>query len=269
MSSDLLFLCGALLAYVLATLHYLLNVLHPNRRVAAVGTLLTLVGFVAHTLALVFRVYTVGRPPFATPYETLSFFAWVVILVYVVFELKYQNRIMGAFVLPVAVLAGSAAAALPHRIAELVPKLQGAGLWSHVALAVSGNATFALTFCAGLMYLLQERQLKSHRPGWLYFRLPSLELLDQVAIKSVLVGFPLLTLALLSGAAWAEHVRGSFLSVRAREVWSVMSWLIFAGLLYARVSAGWRGRKAAMLAIIGFCFVLFSFLGVRLMGAGI
>jgi cytochrome c-type biogenesis protein CcsB len=269
MTTDQMLFYAALLGYVLGTLHYLLNVVHPNRRVAAIGTGLTLVGFLAHTLAIGFRVYAVGRPPFASPYETLSFFAWTVVLGYLAFEYRYQNRILGAFVLPVAVLAGSAAAALPRRVAELAPKLQGVGLWTHVALAVAGNAIFVLTFCAGLMYLLQERQLKSHRPGRLYFRLPSLELLDQVAIKSVLVGFPLLTLALLSGAAWAEHVRGSFFSVRAREVWSVMSWLIFAGLLYARVSAGWRGRRAAILAILGFCFVLFSFLGVRVLGVGL
>ncbi len=269
MATDQLCLYTALFGYVLGTLHYLLNVVHPNRRVAAVGTVLTLLGFLAHTGSLAFRVAAVGRPPFASPYETLSFFSWTVVLVYLGFELRYQNRILGAFVLPIAVLAGSAAAALPRRVAELAPRLQGIGLWSHVALAVAGNAIFVLTFSAGVMYLLQERQLKSHRPGRLYFRLPSLELLDQMAIKSVLVGFPLLTLALLSGAAWAEHVRGSFFSLRAREVWSIMSWLIFAGLLYARMSAGWRGRRAAMLAIVGFCFVLFSFLGVKFLGASL
>jgi len=269
MSRDLILLCIALSGYVLGTLHYLLNLVHPNRRVAAVGTACTLAGFILHTLALVFRFIEVGRPPFASPYETLSFFAWAIVLAYLVFEFRYQNRMIGAFVLPVAVLAGSGAAALPRRIGELVPKLQGVGLWSHVALAVSGNAIFVLTFCAGLLYLFQERQLKSRRPGPWYFRLPSLELLDQMAIRSVLIGFPLLTLALLSGAAWAEHARGSYYSMRAREVWSVFSWLIFAGLLYARMSAGWRGRKAALLAILGFCFVLFSFLGARLLGASI
>jgi len=124
------------------------------------------------------------------------------------------------------------------------------------------------TFCAGLMYLIQERQLKSRHPGRLTFRLPPLELLDDVAVKSVLFGFPLLTLAMISGSAWAEHVRGTFFTLRPREIWSILSWLIYAGLLYARVSAGWRGRKAAVLAILGFCFVLFAFLGVRCFGDG-
>jgi ABC-type uncharacterized transport system permease subunit len=152
--------------------------------------------------------------------------------------------------------------ALPRRIAELGPTLQGIGLWSHIALALLGNAAFALTCCAGVMYLIQEHQLKSRHPGRLTFRLPPLDLLDDVAVKSVLFGFPLLTLALISGSVWAEHVRGTFFTLRPREIWSILSWLTYAGLLYARVSAGWRGRKAAVLAILGFCFVLFAFLGV-------
>jgi len=166
------------------------------------------------------------------------------------------------------VLAGSGAAALPPQIAELVPTLQGVGLWSHVAMALFGNAAFAMTFCAGLMYLIQERRLKSRQLGGVRFRLPSLELLDDVGFKSILFGFPLLTLALISGTLWAEQSRGSFFTWRPREIWSVVSWVIYGGLLYARVSAGWRGRKAALLAILGFTFVLFTFIGVKVFKVG-
>ncbi len=263
MTVDQLCFYLALIAYLLGTLHYLFNVVNPNRRVAVVATALTLGGFVAHSVSLAMQLYTLGRPPLGSPQGSLSFFAWAIVLIYMAYEVRYQNRIMGAFVLPLAVLAGSGAAAIPRRVSELGPTLQGIGLWSHVAIALLGNAAFALTFCSGLLYLIQERQLKSRHPGRLTFRLPSLELLDDVAVKSILFGFPLLTLALISGSAWAEHVRGSFFTLRPREVWSIMSWLIYAGLLYARVSAGWRGRKAAILAILGFCFVLFAFVGVK------
>jgi cytochrome c-type biogenesis protein CcsB len=263
MAVDQFFFYLALTGYLLGTLHYLLNVVSPSRRFELVATAATLAGFTAHTLSHVFRIYALKRPPLGSPYESLSFFAWAIVLIYLIYELRYQNRIMGAFALPLAVLAGSGAAALPRRIAELGPTLQGIGLWSHIALALLGNAAFALTFCAGLMYLIQERQLKSRHPGRLYFRMPPLALLDDVGVKSILFGFPLLTLALISGSAWAEHVRGSFFTLRPREVWSILSWLIYAGLLYARISAGWRGRKAAVLAILGFCFVLFAFVGVK------
>jgi ABC-type transport system involved in cytochrome c biogenesis permease subunit len=248
MRIDEFFFYAALGGYLLGALYYLLHVVRPNLRIGMVATGATLAGFAAHSLSHVFRVYALKRPPFISPYESLSFLAWAIVLIYLVIELRYHNRIMGAFVLPLAVLAGSAAAALPRRIAELAPTLQGVGLWSHVALALFGNAAFALTFCAGVMYLMQERQLKSRHPGRMYFRL--------------------LTLALISGSLWAEHARGSFFTWRPREVWSVVSWVIYAGLLYARVSVGWRGRKAAILAILGFCLVLITFIGVKVIKSG-
>jgi cytochrome c-type biogenesis protein CcsB len=253
----------ALTGYLVGTLHYLLNVATPRPRVGAMATAATLFGFGAHTLAHAFRIYALGRPPLANPYESLSFFAWAIVLIYLGVELRYKDRVMGAFVLPIVVLAGSAAAALPARLAQLSPKVQGIGLYSHVAMALFGNAAFAVTCCAGLMYLIQERQLKLHRPKLIHFRLPSLVQLDDVGFKSILVGFPLLTLALISGTLWAEISRGAFFSWRPREVWSVASWVIYGSLLYARVSVGWRGRKAAVLAILGFCLVLFTFLGVK------
>ncbi len=265
MTTDQIVFYAALFGYLVGTLHYLLLIVSKRSVIGTVATYATAAGFVAHTLSITLRIAALGRPPVASPYETLSFFAWAVVLIYLITEFRYGNRVMGAFVLPIVLLAGSTAAALPRRLAELGPTLHGVGLWIHVALAVFGNAAFALTFCAGLMYILQERQLKSRHPGTMHFRLPSLDLLDDVGVKSLLFGFPLLTLALITGSIWAEHVRGSFLSLRAREIWSVASWVIYAGLLYARLSAGWRGRKAAILAIIGFCLVLSTLLGVSLL----
>lgn len=258
----------AVLGYSLGTLYYLLHIVTRKLSIGRVATYSTLAGFGAHTLSHIVRIYTLGRPPLGSLYESLSFFAWAIVLIYLITEFRYQNRVMGAFVLPLVLLAALAAAALPRRIAELGPALQGMGLWIHVALAILGNAAFALTFCTGLMYILQERQLKSRHPGKMHLRLPSLELLDDVGVKSLLFGFPLLTLALITGSIWAEYTRGSFLPLYGRETWSILSWLIYAGLLYARLSVGWRGRKAAILAIIGFCLVLFTLIGVSLMRGG-
>jgi cytochrome c-type biogenesis protein CcsB len=268
MTIDELFFYLAVLGYLVGALHYLLYVIKPNPQIGRLATVATLAGFAAHSLSHVFRIYALKRPPLSSPYESLSFLAWAIVLIYLVIELRYRNKILGAFVLPLAVLAGSGAAALPSRIAEFVPKFQGVGLWSHVAMALFGNAAFALTFCAGLMYLIQERRLKSRHLGRLDFRLPSLELLDDIGFKSIVFGFPLLTLALISGSLWAEHARGSFFTWRPREIWSAVSWAIYAGLLYARVSAGWRGRKAALLSILGFLLVLITFIGVKVFKVG-
>jgi cytochrome c-type biogenesis protein CcsB len=266
MTLDHLFLYLGILGYLIGAACYLLHLVGKTRRLGAIATGATLAGFAAHTLSHLLRLYSMGRTDAVNPYASLSLFAWAIVLIYLVVEFRYQSRVMGAFVLPLAILAASGAAAVPERVAALPPRLQGLGLSVHVALAIFGNAAFALTFCVGLMYLWQERQLKSRHPGRLH--LPSLELLDDVGVKSVLIGFPLLTLALISGSAWAEYARGSFLSFRHREVWSIVSWFIYAGLLYFRVSAGWRGRKAAVLAILGFCFVLITFVGLKILRDG-
>jgi cytochrome c-type biogenesis protein CcsB len=267
MTIDHIFFYLALGGYFVGALHYLLYVVKPTTHIGKTATAITLAGFVAHTVSHAFRLYEMGRPPLTSPYESLSFFAWAVILIYLIMEFRYRNRILGAFVVPLAILAASGAAALPSRMAEFVPQLQGLGLWSHVAMALFGNAAFALTFSAGLVYLIQERRLKSRQFGGLNFRMPSLEVLDDIGFKSILFGFPLLTLALISGSLWAEHARGSFLTWRPWEIWSAVSWTIYGGLLYARVSVGWRGRKAALLAILGFCLVLVTFIGVKVLGS--
>jgi cytochrome c-type biogenesis protein CcsB len=264
MGTDIIFYL-ALLGYLVGTLYYLRDV-GGSRSRGRTATVATLAGFGLHSLALALRM--AGQFRQWGPSESLSFFAWSLALIYLVIEFRYGNRVLGAFVLPLVLLAGSAAAAVPQRLHQLAPGLRGAGPFVHVTLAILGNAAFAVTCCAGIMYLLQERQLKSRQFRKIGLRLPPLEQLDDIGIKSILVGFPLLTLALITGVLWAEHARGSFFQLRPRETWSVVSWLIYAGILYARVSAGWRGRKAAILAILGFCLVLFTFLGVKVLRGG-
>jgi cytochrome c-type biogenesis protein CcsB len=258
----------AVLGYALGTLYYLLHVLSKRQSIGRLAAISTLGGLGLQTLAAILQVYTLGRPPFGTLSESLSFLAWAIALIYLVTEFRYRNRAMGAFVLPIVLVTALAGAILLGRSLDVRPAMQGIGLWVHVALAVLGNAAFALTFCAGVMYLLQERQLKSRHLGRMHFRLPSLDLLDSVSVRSLLVGFPLLTLALITGFMWAEHTRGTLFPLYGREAWSILSWCIFAGLLAARLSAGWRGRKAAILAIIGFCLVLFTLVGASLFRGG-
>jgi len=265
MSPTDLLLYLALLAYLVGATHYVLDVSTVRLRVGAVATWATLGGFGLHSLAL--ALAAAGLPQWG-PAESLSLFAWGMVMAYLIVERRYRTRVLGALVLPLVVAAAAAAAAVPERLHALAPGLRGAGPLVHVGLAILGNAAFAVTCCAGSLYLLQERQLKSRHFGKMRFRLPALEQLDDIGLKSILAGFPLLTLALLSGFLWAGQARGSFFQLRPLEAWSLVSWLIYAGILFARVSAGWRGRKAAILAILGFCLVLFTFLGVKVLQSG-
>ena len=117
----------------------------------------------------------------------------------------------------------------------------------------------ALAFSVSLVYLFHERRLKGKRAGRLLHRLPSLETLDQLNYRALVWGFPLLTLGIITGALWGKHSWGRFWSWEEREVFSLILWFLYAGLLEARMVVGWRGRRAATMTIIGFAMVVVSF----------
>ena len=119
------------------------------------------------------------------------------------------------------------------------------------------------------MYLLQERELKKKRFGLFYTRLPSLEALDNLNNHCLAVGFPLLTLGIITGSIWAKQAWGTYWQWDPKETWSLITWFIYAALVHARLTVGWRGRKAAWLSIVGFLAVLFTFLGVNLILGGL
>ncbi|MFQ5520513.1 MAG: cytochrome c biogenesis protein CcsA, partial [Candidatus Methylomirabilia bacterium] len=153
---------------------------------------------------------------------------------------------------------------LPHGgLRELAPTLRSAWISIHVILALLGIAAFVLNFAGGLMYLLQERQLKSKRPGAFYYRLPSLETLDRMTYRALTLGFPFLTAGLILGAVWAGTAWGSVFTFDPLALFSIVSWLIYAATLSGRAMAGWRGRRAAYFAIAGFAALIVT------LGAGL
>jgi cytochrome c-type biogenesis protein CcsB len=158
---------------------------------------------------------------------------------------------------------------LPRKMEPLSPVLQSYWLGIHTVLAFMGDAAFALAFGIGLMYLIQEHFVKSKHIGGLFRKLPNLQTLDEINYRLITIGFPLLTLAIISGALWAENAWGSYWRWDPKEVWSLISWFIYASVLHLRLTAGWRGKRAAILSIIGFFAVLFTFFGVNLLLKGL
>jgi cytochrome c-type biogenesis protein CcsB len=118
------------------------------------------------------------------------------------------------------------------------------------------------------MYLIQERHVKSKHLSGLFQRLPSLQALDEINYRLISLGFPLLTLAIITGAIWANTAWGKPLQGDPKEVWSLITWLIYALVLHLRITVGWRGKKTAILSIIGFLIVIFTFFGVTLILKG-
>ncbi len=263
MTPNLVFFDSALALYLAGTAGFLAFLVLDRRGLARAAHGVTTAGFAAHTASVVARYLEAGFTPVTNLYESLSFFAWAIVCAFLLFHRRYRMPVLGAFATPLASLLLLVASTVPRAIEPPDPILRSLWLPVHVTFVFVGNALLALAACTGCMYLLQERTLKAKRIGRMTRRLPSLESLDEVNVRSLTIGFPLLTLGLLSGAIWARFAWGSFWSWEPKVVLSILTWLLYAVLLHGRLSLGWRGRRAALGAIAGFAAVLFTFVGVN------
>jgi len=266
---DILFFKFASFLYLFGTLAYLAYVLILKGVLSRIAAVIVSFGFASHTLAILTRYVEAGYTPVTNLYESLSFFAWMIIGLLLMANFKYKIKVLGSFLTPIALILMLFALALPKEILPLAPVLKSFWHPFHVIFAFLGNAIFTLTFCFGVMYLIQEHQLKAKKMGAIAKRLPSLSLLDDLSYLSLKFGFPLLTLGIITGAVWAEYAWGRYWNWDPKETWSLITWLLYAALLHQRLTVGWRGRKAAMMAIAGFLAVLFTFLGVNLLLPGL
>jgi cytochrome c-type biogenesis protein CcsB len=266
---DTYFFKFATLFYLLGTLAYCIYIIFLKESLSKLAMSIVSIGFVSHTLAFLTRYAEAGHTPVTNLYESLSFFAWMVIGVLLIARMKYKIKVLGSFLTPIALILMLFALALPKAIVPLAPVLKSFWHPFHVFFAFLGNAIFTLAFCCGVMYLIQEHQLKSKRMGAITKRLPSLKVLDDLNYQSLKFGFPLLTLGIITGAVWAEYAWGRYWAWDPKETWSLITWFLYAALLHQRLTVGWRGRKAAIMAIVGFMVVLFTFFGVNLILPGL
>jgi cytochrome c-type biogenesis protein CcsB len=250
-----------LIIFFLATLGYLSFLVTKKPFLAWLATALTVVSFTLDTIAILFKLTITRISPFSNSKETLFLFIWATILVFLIVDLKYHIPVLGAFVIPIAFILFIYAYSLPEGKAPL-PSLPSYWIGLHAIVAILGYAIFAIASCAAIMYLIQERQLKSKKPGPLYYRLPSLEVLDNLSYRALSIGFPLLTLAIIIGAIWAKFRGVNPLSRDPTTIFAIIVWIIYAILIYARVTAGWRGRKASYLTILGFSYILITFMAI-------
>jgi cytochrome c-type biogenesis protein CcsB len=260
---------AALALYGLGTAGYLAFLATQREAAARLARLATGAGALAHAGFFLARWAASGYFPITNLFESLNFFAFTIVLAFLGLQIRFPATVVGAIVMPVAFLLTAFSLALDASVAPLVPALQSGWLYVHTTLAFVGDAFFVIAFAGGVLYLVQERQLKSRTTGAFFRRLPSLDLLDRVNYRSLTLGFPLLTLGIISGAVWAEQAWGSYWQWDPKETWSLITWFIYAALVHARLTVGWRGRKAAWLSIVGFLAVLFTFLGVNLLLGGL
>lgn len=255
-------------AYLLSTTGYLAYLFLQRRALQRAGRGLLAFGFAMHTAVLVAGTLRSGHLPVNDLHGTLTVAGWALVGVFFVLQHRYPVRVLGVFAAPLALVVMTAAALLPSAPAADRSLFNSFWLVSHIAAIFTGEAALALACGLGILYLLQEHAIKSKSRGFFYRRLPSLELLDAAGYACIAMGFALLSVGLITGFVYAHAVWGRFWSADPKEIWSVITWLLYAALLHQRLTVGWRGRRSAVMAIVGFSVVLFTFLGVNLLLKG-
>jgi len=257
-------------SYILSTAGYIAYLFFQKERLQKIGYVLLFAGFLIHSISIGYGYLQSGHLPVQNLHQTLSLAGWAIAGMFLFFKYRFNLKVLGIYAAPLVAIVMIISMRLPAEGTVVQAKTLFSNIWlvSHVVIIFIGEASFALACGAGLLYILQERAIKTKHHGFFFKRLPALELLDNTGYACIVVGFSLLTLGLITGFVYAKSIWGSFWSWDPKEVWSGIAWLIYAALLHGRLALGWRGRKAAIMSIIGFGILLFTFFGVNLLLTG-
>ncbi|OGT97813.1 MAG: c-type cytochrome biogenesis protein CcsB [Geobacteraceae bacterium GWB2_52_12] len=277
MTSSLLFNITTF-AYLVSMLLFFVFLTSRAKTLGTVAISVAYGGLLAQTIAIGLRWKEsydlgIGHAPLSNLYESVVFFAWTIVLIYLVMDIRYKYRVIGVFVMPFALLGMAwAQLGLDTGIQPLVPALQSNWLLYHVITCFLGYAAFAVACGISIMYLIRanhdDNSQKSGEAS-LISMFPPTRVLDDLNYRAIMVGFPLLTLGIITGAAWANYAWGTYWSWDPKETWSLIVWFVYAAFLHARFTRGWVGRRAAWLSIIGFAATIFCYLGVNLLLSGL
>ena len=227
-------------------------------------------GAALQTGDLLMRGIQAGNVPVTNFAQALVFLAWLTAIAGLVVIVRFRMPVIGVYVAPIVIVAlGMGASTMRNARLTMPQSLRSAWLPIHVTFALLGYALFVLAAVVSLVYLVYERRLKAKRPLLpTDERTPSLEKLDRINYRLIGWGFLMLSLAIVTGAIWADATWGHFWSWEPAESWTLLIWFLYAGLLESRLTVGWRGRRAATLTIAVFTVLVSSFVGVSLMATG-
>jgi cytochrome c-type biogenesis protein CcsB len=218
-------------------------------------------GLISHATAILALAVEMGRFPVADLRSALSFFAFLTTLAFFLAYLRYRINLLGILMLPLAFVLTVLSAIEPGRALE-PPSLASPWVVVHIACIMLGYAGFFLTFVAAVMYLIQEKELKSKKPRTVFYRLPSLEVCDHLYRRSLIFGFPFLTAGILTGFVWASLAWHGDWQLDPKILSALITWVIYLILFSARLSGNWSGRRSAYVAIFGFAIMMVTFLGI-------
>ena len=242
----------------------------PGETAGRMGVAFTIIAALTHAAGVVLRGVAADRLPWGNMYEFVTASLLVAVLFYLVMVFRYGMRWLG---LPVTLLAsvgqGLAVTVFYVEVAPLVPALHSVWFIIHIVAAAISGAAFNLGGIAAILYLIKDRAERHGTGGGIAAQLPASKALDTFSYRLHAFAFPLWTFTVAAGAVWADYAWGRFWGWDPKETWSLVTWVVYAAYLHARATAGWKGRRAAWLAILGVATFWFNFVGINLLVSGL
>lgn len=298
------FMWAALVLYVAALVPFFVGMAPKRARLAAVGTGFATFGAVVHALSIAFRGLAAGRVPWGNMYEYSSMIGLLTVIAYLVFlDARMKLRSVGGFAVgaAAATLAGARLVYVPA--GPLVPALNSYWLKIHVIAAITASSLFGLAFIFTVLYVIKDRIERRSSATFagstvgaasivdsdapvsdldseeqldrvegargLLSRLPAASTFDTLSFRIIQIAFPVWTFAVIAGAVWAHEAWGRYWGWDPKETWAFVTWVIYAGYLHARSTAGWRGMRASILSGVGFVSLMFTYFAVNLWISGL
>lgn len=235
---------------------------------------LTAAGLVTHVLGIVSRGLAAHRVPWGNMYEFVTAITCGAVIVLLALALRYRAYFLGLFVMiPVVLGLGLCATVLYTAVGPLMPALHSYWIAIHVTAAVISSGIFIVAATTTVMYLFADRNARlvaaGAGGGGIMGRLPKPDVLDRLAYRTAVFGFPIWTFAIIAGAIWADQAWGRYWGWDPKETWAFITWVAYAGFLHARATVGWHGRKAAYVHLAAFCCLMFNLVGVNLWVTGL
>ncbi len=254
----------AIVFYSLSMVYFGIRFFLKKTNTQKVGSLFLQLAFLTHAIDLIVLSLERHRFPASTFVEAFWALTCLIVLLFLLIFRNRNKEAAAVVLIPITILSIILKLLFPGREEVLEPVLGTGWIYIHIPLMILSVAALTISFLTAIMYLIQERQLKLKRSSFLLDKLPSLEASDEISYKSLWFGFFLLTLGMITGMIWSRYLRGIYWSWDYKEIWALITWMLYAILLHGRMLSAWRGRKAAYLAIVGFVLIVFTFAGVSL-----